>query len=404
MDFEQFFVDKIAELRREGRYRIFADLERSAGAFPMARHHSSTGVRDVTVWCSNDYLGMGQHQVVIEAMTEGLQRCGAGAGGTRNISGTNHYHVLLEEELARWNHKAAGLIFTSGYVANQTVLSTLGRQIPGLVIFSDAQNHNSMIEGIRQGKVERHIFRHNDPADLERAMSMVDPRAPKLVAFESVYSMDGDIAPIADICDVADKYGAMTFCDEVHAVGMYGRMGAGVCERDDVLDRITIVQGTLAKAIGVIGGYVAGSVAMVDFIRSFGAGFIFSSALPPAVAAGALASIRFLREHPEIRVRHQDRAATVKARLAKAGLPVLHSQSHIVPVVIGDASLCKRASDELLDRHAIYVQPINYPTVPRGSERLRLTPTPLHDDGMIDRLVDAMADVWMRLGLRRAAA
>ncbi len=404
MDFEQFFADKIAELRREGRYRIFADLERSAGAFPTARHHTPGGVRDVTVWCSNDYLGMGQHPVVIEAMVEALRRCGAGAGGTRNISGTNHYHVLLEEELARWNHKDAALIFTSGYVANQTVLSTLGRQIPGLVIFSDAQNHNSMIEGIRQGKVERHIFRHNDPADLERAMSAVDPRAPKLVAFESVYSMDGDIAPIADFCDIADKYGAMTFCDEVHAVGMYGRMGAGVCERDDVLDRVTIVQGTLAKAIGVIGGYVAGSAAMVDFIRSFGAGFIFSSALPPTVAAGALASVRFLREHPEIRVRHQDRAATVKTRLAQAGLPVLHSQSHIVPVVIGDATLCKRASDELLDRHSIYVQPINYPTVPRGSERLRLTPTPHHDDGMVDRLVDAMADVWMRLGLRRAAA
>jgi 5-aminolevulinate synthase len=405
MDFEQFFRDKITELRHEGRYRIFADLERAAGAFPRARHHSETGVRDVTVWCSNDYLGMGQHPVVIEAMVEALHRCGAGAGGTRNISGTNHYHVLLEDELARWNHKEAALIFTSGYVANQTVLSTLGRQIPGLVIFSDAQNHNSMIEGIRQGKVERHVFRHNDPADLERALSAaVDRNAPKLIAFESVYSMDGDIAPIADFCDLADKYGAMTFCDEVHAVGMYGRFGAGVCERDEVLDRVTIVQGTLAKAIGVVGGYIAGSTAMVDFVRSFGAGFIFSSAVPPAVAAGALASIRFLREHPEIRVRHQDRAATVKRRLAEAGMPVLDSPSHIVPVLIGDAGLCKRASDELLERHAIYVQPINYPTVPRGAERLRLTPTPLHDDAMVDRLVDAMADVWMRLGLRRAAA
>ncbi len=404
MDFEKFFADKISELRNEGRYRIFADLERVAGAFPRAHQHVGGKTRDVTVWCSNDYLGMGQHPVVIEAMVEALRSCGAGAGGTRNISGTNHYHVLLEDELARWNHKEAGLIFTSGYVANQTVLSTLGRQIPGLIIFSDAQNHNSMIEGIRQGKVERHVFRHNDPADLDRLMASVDPKAPKLVAFESVYSMDGDIAPMAAICDVAEKYGAMTFCDEVHAVGMYGTAGAGVCERDDVLDRITIVQGTLAKAIGVIGGYIAGSAAMVDFIRSFGAGFIFSSALPPAIAAGALASIQFLRAHPEIRVRHQDRAATVKARLRQAGLPVLESQSHIVPVIVGDATLCKRASDELLDRHAIYVQPINYPTVPRGSERLRLTPTPLHDDAMIDRLVDAMADVWVRLGLRRAAA
>jgi 5-aminolevulinate synthase len=404
MDYEQFFADKISELRREGRYRIFADLERVAGNFPLARHHGSHGMRDVTVWCSNDYLGMGQHPVVIDAMVEALRTCGAGAGGTRNISGTNHYHVLLEDEMARWNQKEASLLFTSGYVANQTVLSTLGRQIPGLIIFSDAQNHNSMIEGIRQGKVERHIFRHNDPADLERAMSAVDPRAPKLVAFESVYSMDGDIAPMAAICDVAEKYGAMTFCDEVHAVGMYGPMGSGVCERDAVFDRITIIQGTLAKAVGVIGGYIAGSAAMVDFIRSFGAGFIFSSALPPAVAAGALASVRHLRAHPEIRTRHQDRAATVKARLGEAGLPVLASQSHIVPVIVGDAGLCKRASDELLDRHAIYVQPINYPTVPRGSERLRLTPTPLHDDAMIDQLVDAMADVWHRLGLRRAAA
>jgi len=312
--------------------------------------------------------------------------------------------VLLERELADWNRKEAALLFSSGYVANQTVLSTLGRQIEGLVIFSDAQNHNSMIEGIRQGKVERHIFRHNDPADLERAMRSVDPAAPKLVAFESVYSMDGDIAPMHAMCDVAEKYGAMTYCDEVHAVGMYGPTGAGVCERDAVLDRITIVQGTLAKGVGVVGGYIAASEALVDFIRSYGAGFIFSSAMPPAVAAGALASIRHLREHPEIRTRHQDRAATVKRRLADAGLPVLVSKSHIVPVIVGDPAACKRASDELLDRHSIYVQPINYPTVPRGAERLRITPTPMHTDAMIDHLVDSILDVWSRLGLRRAAA
>jgi len=404
MDYEKFFADKIAELRNEGRYRIFADLEREAGAFPLAKHHGSGRVREVTVWCSNDYLGMGQHPVVIDAMVEALHRCGAGAGGTRNISGTNHYHVMLEAELADWNKKQSGLIFTSGYVANQTVLTTLGRQIPGLIVFSDAQNHNSMIEGIRQGKVERHIFRHNDPADLERAMRAVDPAAPKLVAFESVYSMDGDIAPMAAICDVAEKFGAMTYCDEVHAVGMYGATGAGVCERDNVLDRITIVQGTLAKGIGVVGGYIAASAALVDFIRSYGAGFIFSSALPPAVAAGALASIHHLRQHPEIRTRHQERAATVKARLAAEGLPVLVSDSHIVPVIVGDAGLCKRASDELLERHAIYVQPINYPTVPRGAERLRITPTPMHTNAMIDHLVDSILDVWSRLGLRRAAA
>lgn len=404
MDFEQFFVDKIAGLRQEGRYRVFADLERHAGAFPIARYHRDGRSHEVTVWCSNDYLGMGQHPVVIEAMIEALRSCGAGAGGTRNISGTNHYHVLLEQELARWTHKPAGLIFTSGYVANETVLSTLGRQIPGLIVFSDAQNHNSMIEGIRQGKTERHIFGHNDVDDLERLLAAADPAAPKLVAFESVYSMDGDIAPMAAICDVAERYGAMTFCDEVHAVGMYGPTGAGVCERDGVLDRITIVQGTLAKAIGVVGGYITGSAALVDFIRSFGAGFIFSSAIPPAVAAGALASVRFLREHPEVRARHQERAATLKRRLVQQGLPVLVSDSHIVPVIVGDAALCKRASDELLQKHSIYVQPINYPTVPRGSERLRITPTPQHDDAMMDRFVGALVEVWMRLGLKKAAA
>ncbi len=404
MDFEGFFAEKIADLRREGRYRVFADLERQAGAFPKALHYGSGAPKDVTVWCSNDYLGMGQHPQVIAAMTEALERCGAGAGGTRNISGTNHYHVLLETELAAWNRKPAALLFTSGYVANQTVLSTLGRQIPGLIVYSDAQNHNSMIEGMRQGKSERRIFRHNDPADLERLMREADPAAPKLVAFESVYSMDGDIGPLPAFCDVAERFGAMTFCDEVHAVGMYGPTGAGICERDEVLERITIVQGTLAKAIGVVGGYIAASEALVDFVRSFGAGFIFSSAMPPAVAAGALASIRFLKSHPEVRQRHQERANSLRRRLAQADLPVLLSESHIVPVLVGDATLCKRASDELMNRHAIYVQPINYPTVPRGLERLRITPTPFHDDEMMDRFVAALIDVWKLLGLRKAAA
>jgi len=403
MDFEQFFADRIGDLHREGGYRIFADLERKAGAFPNARNYREGEAHDVTVWCSNDYLGMGQHPTVIDAMCDAARKCGAGAGGTRNISGTNHYHVLLERELADWTRKEAALIFTSGYVSNQTTLGTLGNQIPGLHIFSDAQNHNSMIEGIRHSKAQKHIFRHNDVADLERLLASVDPAAPKLVAFESVYSMDGDIAPMADICDIAEKYGAMTFCDEVHAIGMYGETGSGVAERDGVSDRITILQGTMAKAIGVIGGYVAGSAAMVDFIRSFGQGFIFSSALPPSVAAAALTSIKFLREHNEIRLRHQERAATLKRRLSALGFPLAPSVSHIVPVMVGDAALCKQASDDLLQRHRIYVQPINYPTVPKGTERLRITPTPLHDDAMMDRLIAALVDVWSHLGIQKAA-
>ncbi|PKU22612.1 5-aminolevulinate synthase [Telmatospirillum siberiense] len=403
MNYQQFFADRIADLRREGRYRVFADLERQAGSFPTAKNYRDDNVHDVTVWCSNDYLGMGQHPKVLEAMCEAVQRCGAGAGGTRNISGTNHYHVLLEEELSGWNRKEAALLFNSGYVANQTTLSTLGNQIPNLHIFSDALNHNSMIEGIRQCKAQRHIFKHNDVEDLERLLASVDADAPKLVAFESVYSMDGDIAPLARICDVAEKFNAMTYCDEVHAVGMYGDSGSGVCERDGVLDRITIVQGTLAKAIGVVGGYIAASKTLTDFVRSFGPGFIFSSALPPAIAAGALASIRYLKNHNDIRERHQERAATLKQRLTAAGIPLLPSVCHIVPVMVGDAVLCKQASDDLLRRHNIYVQPINYPTVPKGTERLRLTPTPLHDDAMMDRLMAAIVDVWGQLGIRKAA-
>jgi 5-aminolevulinate synthase len=403
MDYDKFFADRIADLKREGRYRIFVDIERQAGSFPRATNYRDGAVHDVTVWCSNDYLCMGQHPTVMEAMCEAVRRCGTGAGGTRNISGTNHYHVLLEEELAGWNRKESALLFNSGYVANQTTLSTLGNNIPGLHIFSDALNHNSMIEGIRQGKAQRHIFKHNDAADLDRLLAAVDPAAPKLVAFESVYSMDGDIAPMADIIGVAEKHGAMTYCDEVHAVGMYGLTGSGVTERDGLLDRLTIIQGTLAKAIGVVGGYVAASKELVDFVRSFGPGFIFSSALPPAIAAGALASIRYLKEHNEVRERHQERAATLKRRLTELGIPVLPSVSHIVPVMVGDAALCKQASDDLLRRHNIYVQPINYPTVPRGTERLRITPTPFHDDAMMDHLVGALVDVWGTLGIKKAA-
>ncbi len=403
MNYEQYFADSLGGLRAEGRYRVFADLERQAGAFPRAKKHTDGRVDEVTVWCSNDYLGMGQHPAVLKAMKDAIDGYGAGAGGTRNISGTCHLHVLLEQELASLHQKEAALIFTSGYVANMTALSTLAAQIPDCVVFSDAFNHNSMIEGIRPSRAEKAIFRHNDPAHLDELLSRYDVSRPKLVAFESVYSMDGDISPIGEICDVAQKHGALTFLDEVHAVGMYGRTGAGVAERDGVMDRVDIMQGTLAKAFGILGGYIAASANLIDFVRSHGASFIFTTALPPAVAAGALTSIKILRQDQTIRTRHQERAAIVKRRLRAAGIPLLPSVCHIVPVLVGDARLCKQASDELLDRHGIYLQPINYPTVPRGTERLRLTPSPLHSDADIDRLIEALTDIWARLHLKAAA-
>jgi 5-aminolevulinate synthase len=403
MDYEAFFRAQLGALRREGNYRVFADLLRQANGFPRATHIRDRQRADVTVWCSNDYLAMGQHPAVLGAMHEAIDRCGAGAGGTRNISGTNHYHVLLEAELADLHGKDAALLFTSGYVSNWATLATLASRLPDCVVLSDALNHASMIEGIRHSRAEKVIFRHNDPADLDRKLAPIAPDRPKLVVFESVYSMDGDIAPIAEICDVAEAHGAMTYLDEVHAVGLYGPRGAGIAEREGLMDRLTVIEGTLAKGFGVIGGYIAASAALCDFVRSFASGFIFTTALPPAIAAGALASVRHLKASGAERARQQDRVARVRDRLDAVGVPHMANPSHIVPVMVGDPVLCKQISDLLLDRYEIYVQPINYPTVPRGTERLRITPSPLHSDADIEHLARALSELWSELRLTRAA-
>lgn len=397
------FREALAGLRRESRYRVFTDILRKRGALPSAGYFTGNGERPITVWCSNDYLGMSQHPKVLAAMREAIDRAGAGSGGTRNISGTTHYHVELEAELADLHGKEAALIFTSGFVSNDATLATLSKLLPGLIVFSDALNHASMIEGIRHGGAEKHIFRHNDLADLESRLLNADPAAPKLIAFESVYSMDGDFGPIAAICDLAEKYGALTYLDEVHGVGLYGPRGAGVAARDGVMHRVDIIEGTLAKAFGVMGGYIAANAEIVDCVRSFAPGFIFTTSLAPALVAGVLASVRHLKESGVEREKLQERAAKLKSMFAEAGLPVMPSPSHIVPLFVGDAALCKAVSDQLLRDHAVYVQPINYPTVPRGSERLRFTPSPVHTDEMLRALVAAVDSVWAAYRIRRAA-
>jgi 5-aminolevulinate synthase len=402
MNYETFFKAELDSLRDAGNYRVFADIERKRGSFPKATKHGD-GPEEVTVWCSNDYLGMGQSAHVLKAMHEALDSCGAGAGGTRNISGTNHHHVLLERELADLHNKEAALLFTSGYVSNWAALGTLAARLPNCVVLSDACNHASMIEGIRHSRAERQIFRHNDPEHLDKLLSAIEPDRPKLVAFESVYSMDGDIGPIREIIEVSEKHGAMTYLDEVHGVGLYGPRGGGVAEREGLMDRITVIEGTLGKAFGVMGGYIAASSALCDFVRSFASGFIFTTALPPAVAAGACASVKHLKASEMERARHQDRVARVRKRLDSAGIPHLPNDSHIIPVMVGDPHKCKMISDWLMENHGIYVQPINYPTVPLGTERLRITPSPVHSDEDIDCLIDALSEIWGHCALARTA-
>ncbi len=403
MDYQTTLADALRSVKDEGRYRVFADILRHRGDFPRATFHTPEGPRDIVVWCSNDYLGMGQHPVVIEAMHRAIDECGAGSGGTRNISGTTHYHVDLERELADLHQKEASLLFTSGYAANDATLSTLARVFSDCVIISDEMNHASMIEGIKRGGGPKRLWKHNDLAHLELLLKEIDPKQPKIVAFESVYSMDGDIAPIGKICDLAQKYGALTYLDEVHAVGLYGPHGGGIAERDGVLDKVDIIEGTLAKGFGVMGGYIAGSSVLIDVVRSYAPGFIFSTSLAPVLVAGVLAAVRHLKSSNAERDCHQERAATLRAKMADAGLPVMMCESHIVPVMVGDPVICKQVSDDLLQDHGIYVQPINYPTVPRGTERLRFTPCPVHTDDMMDDLVKALDQVWTRRKIRRAA-
>jgi 5-aminolevulinate synthase len=399
MNYDVYFSAAVERLRHERRYRVFADIERLAGRFPRAIWHSPAGPRDIIVWCSNDYLGMGQHPKVIGAMVETATRMGTGAGGTRNIAGTNHPLVELESELADLHGKEAALVFTSGYVSNETGISTIAKLVPDCLILSDSYNHNSMIEGIRRSGCEKKVFMHNDLNHLEELLWAAEPQRPKLIAFETLYSMDGDVAPIGRICDLAQRYGAMTYADEVHAVGMYGARGGGMAEQQGEMARVDVLEGTLAKAFGCLGGYIAGSTALIDAVRSYAPGFIFTTALPPAVCAAAAAAIRHLKTSRFERERHQERAARVKAVLSAAGLPLMPNETHILPLFVGDPQKCKAASDLLLAEHSIYIQPINYPTVAKGTERLRITPCPYHEDAMIDTLAEALLEVWQRLDL-----
>jgi len=404
VDYSQIFKQAIGRLHEEGRYRVFIDILRNKGAYPNARCFAGhNGPKPITVWCSNDYLAMGQHPAVIGAMEDALHDVGAGSGGTRNIGGNTHYHIELEAELADLHGKESALLFTSGYVSNEATLSTLGKLLPGCIIFSDALNHASMIAGIRSSGCEKKVWQHNDLVHLEALLAEADPDAPKLIAFESVYSMDGDIAPIAAICDLADKYGALTYLDEVHAVGMYGARGGGISERDDVASRLTIIEGTLGKAFGVMGGYVTAERDIIDCIRSYAPGFIFTTSLSPVLVAGALASVRHLKASSEERDGQQAAAATLKQRMADAGLPVMQTASHIVPLMVGCPMKAKKVSDILLAEYGVYVQPINYPTVPRGTERLRFTPGPAHSEAMMAELVSALVEIWGRLEMRAAA-
>ncbi|MFA6124716.1 5-aminolevulinate synthase [Sphingomonas sp.] len=404
VDYSRIFTQAIDRLHVEGRYRVFIDILRNKGAFPNARCFAGhNGPKPITVWCSNDYLAMGQHPDVIAAMEHALHDVGAGSGGTRNIGGNTHYHVDLEGELADLHGKEGALLFTSGYVSNEATLATLAKVLPGCIIFSDELNHASMIAGIRNSGCEKHVFRHNDLAHLEELLAAADPALPKLIAFESVYSMDGDVAPIAAICDLADKYHALTYLDEVHAVGMYGPRGGGISDRDGVADRLTIIEGTLGKAIGVMGGYISADQTIIDVIRSYAPGFIFTTSLSPVLVAGALASVRHLKASSVEREGQQAAATMLKTLFADAGLPVMNSTTHIVPLMVGDPVKAKKISDILLAEYGVYVQPINYPTVPRGTERLRFTPGPAHDEAMMRELTAALVEIWGRLALRKAA-
>lgn len=401
MNYNAFFKSELSALREEGNYREFAELQRHCGNFPNAKNHNDHGDGDVTIWCSNDYLGMGQNSKVLEAMHKALEQSGAGAGGTRNISGTTHDHVLLEAELADLHGKEAALLFTSGYVSNWAALGTLAARIPDCVVLSDALNHSSMIEGIRHSRATKIIWKHNDVEDLERHLASLPKEQPKLIAFESVYSMDGDIAPIAEICDLADRYGAMTYLDEVHAVGLYGPRGGGIAERENVMERLTVIEGTLGKAFGVVGGYIAASNELCDFVRSFSSGFIFTTALPPSIAAGAAASIQHLKQSNVEREAQHQKVALVRKHLDDIGIPHIINPSHIIPVVVGDPIKCKYISDLLLQEYRIYIQPINYPTVPKGTERLRITPSPVHTESDIHQLAFALEELWAQCELAR---